>query len=357
MDFDLRRWQSEVRAWWAEHGPRLKTVPIDSAYALLVASAWLPFLAAYAQDPGPATTALVGITAGIGSNLVANVVQRAYDRARGGEQVTDQAQEDGQTRAELDAILSATRALEAAQEALGERWDEFARQLAQEVAALPGRSSLIVTLGDGTVVGGSVVTGDVTVEHGLFVGRDYTRIQAGTVRIEVPPGEPAAEVQERALRAYLERLAGECDVLHLRGMDPRAADVTRQETMSLAAVYTALDTGRRVDLSGEELVALKERGREPLEAVAEGRRGERPQRPMSALEAASRFDRLVLLGDPGAGKSTFINHLALRLAQAALEGDGLERLPGCPARSPAACSTAACPARSLQRRPFTAAWL
>ncbi len=328
MAFDLKRWQSEVCAWWAERGPRLRAAPIQSAYALLAASAWLPFLAASADDPGPAMTALVGITAGIGSNLVANVVQRAYDRARGGEQVANQAREDAQTRAELDAVLSATRALKAAQEALGERWDGFARKLAQEMAALPGRPGLIVTLGDGTVVGGSVVTGDVRVDHGLFIGHDYTRIQAERVQITVPPADQAAETQERALHAYLERLAGECNVLHLRGMDPRAADVTRQETMSLAAVYTALDTSRRLPLSDEELAALKERRREPPEVIGEGRRGERPQRPMSALEAASRFDRLVLLGDPGAGKSTFVNYLALRLAQAALKGDGLELLPG-----------------------------
>ncbi len=348
MTFDLKRWQSEVRAWWAEHGPRLKTVPIDSAYALLAASAWLPFLAAYAQYPGPAMTALVGITAGLGSNLVANVVQRAYDRARGGEQVTGQAREDAQTRAELDAIIQATRTLEAAQEALGERWDGFARQLAGEMAALPGRSSLIVTLGDGTVVGGSVIAGDLTLRDSTFVGGDHITIQGdGNVAgdgsqatviktgdhspvtlVEDARGRDEARQRERALHDYLERLVGECNVLHLRGMDPRAADVTRQETMSLAAVYTALDTNRRVNLSDEELAALKERGREPPGVISEGRRGERPQRPMSAREAASRFDQLVLLGDPGAGKTTFVNYLALRLAQAALRGDEPEDLPG-----------------------------
>jgi len=337
MPFDLTRWQSEVRAWWAEHSPRLRAAPVESAYALLAASAWLPLLAAYAQDPGPATTALVTITASIGSNLVANLVQRAHDRAHGGEQVAAQARENAGTRAELDAVLHATQALEAAREALGECWDDFARLLAQEVATLPGRSSLTVTLGDGTVVGGSVVAGNLAMTGSTFAGRNQVTIQgdgnvagngsASTVIktgdhspvtfVEGAPGRDEAHQQERALCAYLERLAVECNVLHLRGMDPRAADVTRQETMSLAAVYTALDTGRHVPLSDEELAAMKERERPTLEFVGEGRRGERPQRPLSALEAASRFDRLVLLGDPGAGKSTFVNHLALRLAQAA----------------------------------------
>jgi len=331
MAFDLERWRSQVRAWWTEHAPRLSTASIESAYALLSASAWLPLLAAYAEDPGAATTVLVGITAGVGSNLVANVVQNAYDRARGGEQVAGQAHEDARTRAELDAVLRATHALEAAQEALGGRWEEFARQLVGEMAALPGRSGLIVTLGDGTVVEGSIVAGDVRMtEGGAFIGRDYTAIQAETVHVGAAarPPDREAEAQERALRAYLERLVGECNVLHLRGMDPRAADVTRRETMALAAVYTALDTTRRVELSDDELADLKAQGREPPKAIAEGRRGERPQRPMSSLEAASRFDRLVLLGDPGAGKSTFVNHLSLRLAQAALDGGGLGALPG-----------------------------
>ena len=49
MAFDLTRWQSQVRGWWAEHGPRIKAAPIESAYALLAASAWLPFMAAYGQ--------------------------------------------------------------------------------------------------------------------------------------------------------------------------------------------------------------------------------------------------------------------------------------------------------------------
>jgi formylglycine-generating enzyme required for sulfatase activity len=326
MSFDLKNWQSEVRAWWAEQIPKLKTTSIDSAYALLAASAWLPLLAAYAANPGTAITALVGITSGVGSNLVANLVQNAYDRTRGGRQVTDQARQDPLIRAELDAILRATQTLEAAQQALGDRWDGFARQLAQEMAALPGESTLTVTLGDGTVVRGSVVTGDLTLDHGsTFVGGDQVSIQAEQVRVSLPPQEDTkaskAQAQERALRAYLERLAGECDVLHLRGMDPRAADATQKETMSLAAVYTALDTTHSIYLDADQVAALKERGEKVLDGI-------RPTRPMSAVEAASGFDRLVLLGDPGAGKTTFVNYLALHLAQAALHGDGMEALPG-----------------------------
>ncbi|HET91868.1 MAG TPA: NACHT domain-containing protein [Chloroflexi bacterium] len=333
MTFDVERWRSQVRAWWIEHGPRIKSSSIQSAYTLIAASAWLPFLAAYADDPGPAMTTLVGITSGFGSNLVANLVQRTYDKAQGGEQVSDQAREDAQTQAELDAILQATHALEAAQDALGDRWEMFARQLVQETIALPGRSNL-VTLAEGAVVRGSVVAGDVTLQDGsIFVGGDYT------VYVDDPSARREAEVQDRALRAYLERLTRECNALHLRGMDPHAADATSQETMSLSAVYTALDTDRRVPLSDDELAALEEEGRESSQIPTLpglGRRGERPERPMTAVETVCSMDRLVLLGDPGAGKSTFVNHLTFHLAQAALTSLSasvetvahLEALPG-----------------------------
>ena len=56
--------------------------------------------------------------------------------------------------------------------------------------------------------------------------------------------------------------------------------------------------------------------------------------PLSALQATIQHRRLVLLGDPGSGKSTFLNYLGLHLAQHNLNQDKrwLDRLPGWPAQ-------------------------
>lgn len=55
-------------------------------------------------------------------------------------------------------------------------------------------------------------------------------------------------------------------------------------------------------------------------------------RPLGAIEATIAQRRLVLLGDPGGGKSTFVNHLAHCLAMHSLEprGQWLAHLPGWP---------------------------
>ena len=117
-----------------------------------------------------------------------------------------------------------------------------------------------------------------------------------------------------ARSAYLRRLRTVCNTLMLQYIDPESfqSDKVRQQVMALADVYTTLDTTTQVRVEPEE---GKERRRR------ERRLGEPDQetRPLTALEAAAGNRQMVLVGDPGSGKSTFVKYLALCLG-----GEGLE---------------------------------
>ncbi len=138
-------------------------------------------------------------------------------------------------------------------------------------------------------VGGDVVTGIKTENH--YHGPD--------------PSE--------ARRRYLIQLRRFCNVLPLAAM---GADEGTDEEVTLDRVYINLDTTTRRPLTDMEKDKFGEDAEEYLVTV---------------LEAAQDFPRLVILGDPGSGKSTFVRLMAVEQATSLLsEGpapfDGSEGL-------------------------------
>ena len=128
-------------------------------------------------------------------------------------------------------------------------------------------------------------------------------------------------------RRYLTRIADQTRYLPMSAVDFKAAsaETGQQERQTLADVYVDLDTTTGVPVETED----DDKGQDELSAALRQR-----ERPLTAREAVERSRRLVLLGDPGSGKSTFLNHLAFCLAADALQPEEgwIRRLDGDPQR-------------------------
>lgn len=157
-------------------------------------------------------------------------------------------------------------------------------------------------------------------ERALIFGQRKAELQA-------PPAATITrlelEMDTRQLRAfdaahrtgYLNRILHQYEYLPLQGMsfENRGLTLNSTQRIGLLDVYIDLDTTAK-----NETVDQKNRRR---------------LQPLAVLQALIRSTRMVLLGAPGSGKSTFINYLAYCLASHHLHPDAgwlLHHLPNWP---------------------------
>ena len=100
--------------------------------------------------------------------------------------------------------------------------------------------------------------------------------------------------------SYLYRVFNDAGQLNLSGIDPKASSVEKSQKINLSSIYTALltyHTDRDMKFAEDKTAHYEKK---------------------SALEMLNSHKKLVLLGDPGGGKTTFVNFVALCLAGEAL---------------------------------------
>lgn len=189
------------------------------------------------------------------------------------------------------------------------------RKFAEEISITIGNIDLSsIQAGDKSVIGrdfnnAQVATGDRNIQIGSL------KLYFDSRRIETPAEQ---EKVQKAFRAYLEKLRRHCNALPLAAL---GGDENADEEITLDKVYIELDTTQpKEDPEGKSARRVKVGSRE-ISLPSE------KQTPISVIEAAIETNRMVVLGDAGAGKSTFVKEL-LALQSAVLLGETKEPLEG-----------------------------
>jgi formylglycine-generating enzyme required for sulfatase activity len=167
--------------------------------------------------------------------------------------------------------------------------------------------------------GGAFLVGDVDTQGGDFIGRDkiINNIYQGAYHGLAP------RTDEEAHEIYMGMIMDRCGVLPLQGFTDQTSDATTgRARLSLPGVYIQLST--TFTASAEKIEKYIKAGNLPslseLSLSGEERdpagmgREMHEHQNLTALDAAVLSRRLVLLGDPGSGKTTFVNFLAYCIA-------------------------------------------
>jgi hypothetical protein len=209
-------------------------------------------------------------------------------------------------RDQIDRLHQAIAALEAQQRELGLEFTQQITELRRRLRDMgdvvhPGSGAMAATGGVAAGAGGVAVGGDVA--GSVFIG---STVSISSSRY----AGPSTKDPGQALAIYRHVLVEGCRHMSLRGLDVNASDPTgSQKHFDLGQVYIDLYTTTQVSLTKAAKRRLAERGPS----------AERETRTLGVLEAVAGHPHLVLIGDPGSGKSTFLTHLALCLATHALE--------------------------------------
>lgn len=314
MSFNFDQWKASTKEKLQGWKIRMGNAGLNSAYYFLAGvSLWPVAQAVHGGDWSG--LAVLGATVGsaVSTNLLANIVQKAKDKSD--VEVAQLLQEEIRTspelKAEIEVVLQKLNTLQEAEKALlkeDKAW--FEKLIQRELKQLNSGIKYEATLtGSGAIVQGDGAT--AVGAGGIFVGGNVNNANIDNRKIEsktyietqvIEFPNPEAEKKAKAREKYLNRLSRVClslPLVALGGGDGDESDIT------LDKIYIGLNATEpyKADDSDDE-----SRLKEQKNLINRLIHRITPQL-LPIQESVKKFKRLVILGDPGAGKSTFVKNL------------------------------------------------
>ena len=207
---------------------------------------------------------------------------------------------------------------------LGRRAGQAPAQPAPVPSAAEAAGGSIVATEEGVAAGKLAVGGDVrgnSVVAEVYIDKVIADPNLLWQAIALP--NPSSDLAEKTT-TYLRYLVDQYRYLDFRGMG-----VTDRAPLRLALTDLYVPLKARIELPEGETWArnLRLAGRQMSEEEIAAT-GQRLSEPLPVIELLQQHDGLIVLGDPGAGKTTFLKYLALHMAQGRQDELGMaQRIP------------------------------
>ena len=209
--------------------------------------------------------------------------------------------QETELQAQLAQLQAEIQALELLRSRLGDALvNQQQAELTQQHALLTGSGAIAQGSGAQAASGGSVIA--ETIEGDVTIIRNQWQVWVSPVYSQAPVTKVPLDVLQAA---YLRALADECRRLPLGILDPQWVRSAQEKQVALPDIYVDLDV----------VTQTLERDRDEQALALHLARGEGSNRtPLLQALAAADARALVLLGEAGSGKSTFVSYLTYLLA-------------------------------------------
>ncbi|KPA18848.1 histidine kinase [Candidatus Magnetomorum sp. HK-1] len=318
MNFNKNTWKEKVSARLNQFKDYIKKDAGPPVYATVASMTLVPlFNAALSGGYFPALNALFNLLSNVGTNLIASELEKWKDSKKTVNEteiiqwINENVSHHSELRNEIDEILLKMDAIPLVQNSLNpddKKW--FASELKKQLHEMGNFERFEQTIIQGDIVNfkqeaGIIVQRDMY-QQNVIIASEKNALKQLADSIH-GNNKPDIDIT-KAVEKYLSLIRDEYWFLAFKGMGVSDRIPLR---LPLIEMYVPLKV--RIELpEGETLRRdLKLAGRQIISEEAENI-GQRDPQPV--LKLLKNHDCLIILGDPGAGKTTFLKYLSLKLA-------------------------------------------